>query len=316
LHYLSFMTRASAGKATSVVLSGWLSFALPSPAQTDSGHGVGSHFDHVVIVMMENQGASQALADSNIAALVKHAAWFSNYHALTHPSLPNYLALVAGSTFELSRDHVDAPLKAQSIVNRLEQKGLSWKAYAEDYPGNCFLLSEAGKGYLTPKASPTALYAKRHVPLLNFVAVQQDPKRCARVVTASEFMVDAKAGELPNYSFYSPNMFHNGHDTSLEVSAAWLRRFVESLRQTTAMRQRTLLVVVWDEGGGDDMRSNRVLAMLLGDVVRPGRYSTRLTHYSLLRTIEDNFGLRPVAAGDSNAATVPDQVWRDTPPRL
>jgi acid phosphatase len=61
------------------------------------------------------------------------------------------------------------------------------------------------------------------------------------------------------------------------------------------------------------MRSNRVLAMLLGDVVRPGRYSTRLPHYSLLRTIEDNFGLLPVAAGDSNAPTVPDEVWQDVP---
>src|SRR5438105_3975613 len=313
------MTRASAHKATSVLLCislGWLSFACSAHAQKDSSATAGAHFDHVVVLVMENQGASQALSDSNIAAIVKRAAWFSNYHALAHPSLPNYLALVAGSTFGLTRDHVEAPLEAQSIVSRLEQKGLSWKAYAEDFPGHCFLHTEAGEGHLTPKASPTALYAKRHVPLLNFVAVQQDPKRCARVVNASEFMVDAKAGELPNYSFYSPNMFHNGHDTSLEVSAAWLRRFVESLRQTTAMRQRTLLVVVWDEGGGDDMRSNRVLAMLLGDVVRPGRYSTRLTHYSLLRTIEDNFGLRPVAAGDSNAATVPDQVWRDTPPRL
>src|SRR5205807_2689932 len=136
------------------------------------------------------------------------------YHALAHPSLPNYLALVAGSTFGLTRDHVETPLEAQSIVDRLEQKRLSWKAYAEDFPGSCFLHSEAGKGYLTPKASPTALYTKR------------------------------------------------------------------------------------------------VLAMLLGCVDTPGRYSTRLNHYSLLRTIEDNFGLLPVANGDANATPLPDEIWR------
>jgi len=259
---------------------------------------------------MENQGASQALSDSNIAAIVKLAAWFSNYHALAHPSLPNYLALVAGSTFGLTRDHVETPIKAQSIVNRLERKGLSWKAYAEDFPGHCFLGGEAGDGHLTPKASATALYTRRHVPLLSFAAVQGDSARCARVVNAREFIRDARAGKLPNYSFYSPNLFNDGHDTSLEMSAVWLRQFVQSLRGTVAMRQRTLLAVVWGEGGGDDLRSNRVLAMLLGDMVTPGRYSTRLTHYSLLRTIEDNFGLLPVGNGDANALPLPEEVWR------
>ena len=307
---LSFMTRASAVKATSVLLAGWLSFALDALAQGDSNHRVGKHFDHVVVVVLENQGASQALSDPNIAAIVGQSAWFSNYHALAHPSLPNYLALVAGSTFGLSRDHVDTPLEAQSIVDRLEQKKLSWKAYAEDFPGSCFLHSEAGKGYLTPKASPTALYTKRHVPLLSFASVQKDPHRCARVVNAREFTRDAKAGQLPNYAFYSPNLFNDGHDTSLERSAIWLRDFVQALRNTTAMRQRTLLAVVWDEGGGEDERSNRVLAMVLGDVVKPGRYSMRLTHYSLLRTIEDNFGLLPVANGDANATPLPDEIWR------
>jgi hypothetical protein len=288
----------------------WLSPRLVQAQPDSTARGGGKHFDHVVVIVMENQGASQALSDSNIAALVKQAAWFSNYHALTHPSLPNYLALVAGSTFGLTRDHLDAPLKAQSIVNRIEQKGLSWKSYAEDYPGNCFLRSEAGKGYLTPKASATALYTKRHVPLLSFASVQADPGRCARVVNAREFIADARNGTLPNYSFYSPNLFNDGHDTSLERSALWLRQFVQSFKRTAAMRQRTLLAVVWDEGGGEDMRSNRVLAMLFGDVIARGRYSARLTHYSLLRTIEDNFGLLPVGDGDANATPVPDEVWR------
>ena len=287
-----------------------LSSGLVLQAQPDSTRLPGTHFDHVVVVVMENQGASQALSDSNIAVLIKQAAWFSNYHALAHPSLPNYLALVAGSTFGLTRDHVDAPLKGQSIVNRIEQKGLSWKSYAEDYPGNCFLRSEAGKGYLTPKASATPLYTKRHVPLLSFASVQADPRRCARVVNASEFMADARNGKLPNYSFYSPNLFNDGHDTSLERSALWLRQFVQSFRRTAMHGQRTLLAVVWDEGGGDDQRSNRVLAMLFGGVVATGRYSTRLTHYSLLRTIEDNFGLLPVGDGDANATPLPDDVWR------
>lgn len=288
----------------------WLSLSTTACAQADTARSVGRHFDHVIVLVMENQGTRQALADSNIAALVKEGAWFSNYHGLAHPSQPNYLALVGGSTFGIEHDHTPAPIKARSIVDRLEQKRLTWKAYAEDYPGGCYLGSGAGKGYLTPKAAPTELYARKHVPLLAFASIQNDARRCAHIVNAREFLRDARAGKLPNYSFYSPNMFNDGHDTSLETSTAWLKNFVKALRGTAGMHQHTLLMITWDEGGGEDFRANRVLAILIGDDIVPGRYADRLTHYSLLRTIEDNFGLLPVADGDSNAAPLPDKVWR------
>ena len=288
----------------------WLSLSTAACAQADAAKSVGRRFDHVIVVVMENQGTRQALADSNIAALVKEGAWFSNYHGLAHPSQPNYLALVGGSTFGIEHDHTPPPIKARSIVDRLEQKRLTWKAYAEDYPGGCYLGSGAGKGYLTPKARPTELYTRKHVPLLAFASIQNDARRCARIVNAREFLPDARAGRLPNYAFYSPNMFNDGHDTSLETSTAWLKKFVKALRGAAGMHQRTLLMVTWDEGGGDDFRANRVLAILIGDDIVPGRYADRLTHYSLLRTIEDNFGLLPVADGDSNAAAIPEKVWR------
>jgi hypothetical protein len=287
--------------------------ALGCSQSASAAQPAGRHFDHVVIVVMENQGVREALADDNIASLAKRGAWFPNYRALAHPSLPNYLAMVGGSTFGVEADHVSAPIKSPSIVDRLEKKGLTWKSYAEDYPGGCYLARFAGEARLTPKASPIALYAKQHVPLLQFASVQNDRARCARVVNAREFMRDARAGRLPNYSFYSPNMINDGHDTSLEAASAWLRNFVQSLEGTLAMHQRTLLVVVWDEGGEDDIRHNQVLAIFLGDVVSPGRYDARLTHYSLLRTIEDNFGLEPLADGDRNASPVPQSVWRDSP---
>jgi hypothetical protein len=298
--------------AVFVVISIQLSsFAARAFSQPRSDVQSGKHFDHVVIVVLENQGTREALADAYIASLVKGGAWFSNYYGLAHPSLPNYLAIVAGSTFGIERDHLPAPLKSRTIVDRLEEKGLTWKSYAEDYPGKCFLGSVAGEGRLTPQAKPTALYAKKHVPLLGFESIEKNPGRCARVVNAREFMRDARSGHLPNYSFYSPNVFNDGHDTSLGTASAWLKGFVQSFRATLGMHQRTLLVVTWDEGGEEDSRHNQVLTIFLGDVVQPGRYDAKLTHYSLLRTIEDNFGLEPLAKGDRAAATVPASVWRD-----
>jgi phospholipase C len=285
---------------------GWLSFSLALRAQSPVAP-VGKHFDHVVIVVMENEGTDQALADPYIASLGRRAAWFSRYYAITHPSFPNYLAIVAGSTFGLDSDRRPPPLKGATIADRLEEKNLTWKSYAEDYPGGCYLGSGAGAGKVTPTAPPTELYARKHVPLLAFASIQNNPARCARVVGASQFMRDARAGKLPNYSFFTPNMFNDGHDTSLEASSKWLQGFVRSLDGTIAMHQRTLLVITWDEGGN---RDNRVLTLLLGNVVNPGKYTTPLTHYSLLRTIEDNFGLSTVSAGDRRASPFPESVWR------
>lgn len=275
--------------------------------QANSVKREGEHFDHVVIVIMENQGLEEARADPYISSLSERGAWFSNYHAISHPSFPNYLAIVAGSTFGIEHDHEPNPLDGPTIADRLEEKGLTWKSYAENYPGDCFLGEGAGEGRLTPTAEPVELYARKHVPLLSFASIQNDPERCRRVVGGSQFMRDARAGKLPNYSFYTPNMFNDGHDTSLNVSATWLKGFLSTLEGTVAMHQRTLVVITWDEGGS---RDNRVLAILLGSMVKPGKYAARMTHYSLLRTIEDNFGLRGLDAGDRKASPFPESVWR------
>jgi phospholipase C len=285
----------------------WLWVPSSMQAQRSSDTPVGKHFDHVIIVVLENEGTDQALADPYISSLSRRTAWFSHYYAITHPSFPNYLAIVAGNTFGLDSDHRPPPLKGATIADRLEEKNLTWKSYAEDYPGGCYLGSAAGAGRVTPTAAPTELYARKHVPFLAFASIQNNAARCARVVGANQFIRDARAGKLPNYSFYTPNMFNDGHDTSLDASSTWLKGFIRALESTIAMHQRTLVVITWDEGGN---RDNRVLTLLLGPVVNPGKYPTTLTHYSQLRTIEDNFGLSTVGAGDRRASPFPESVWR------
>jgi hypothetical protein len=295
----------------SILLAASLSLLIvptSMPAQGAPSARVGKHFDQVVIVVLENEGTDQALADPYIASLTRDkAAWFSHYYAITHPSFPNYLAIVAGSTFGIDTDHRPAPLKGPTIADRLEEKNLTWKSYAENYPGGCYLGSAAGEGRLSPASAPTELYVRKHVPLLAFSAIETNPARCARVVNASQFVRDARAGKLPNYSFYTPNMFNDGHDTSLDVSSRWLKGFLRALDSSVAMHQRTLVVITWDEGGN---RDNRVLTLLLGTVINPGKYAGELTHYSLLRTIEDNFGLATIGAGDRRASPFPESVWR------
>ena len=300
-----------AGSAISYLLCAVLPLSLPVSLYAQGNYRPGdAHFERVIIVVLENQGIRAAMSDPYIKSLTNEAAWFANYEAITHPSFPNYLALVAGSTFGIGDDDYVSPIEGTNIADRLEARGLRWKSYAEDYPGNCYLHHGAGSGRATPTSKPMQLYARRHVPLLAFASIQGDKARCARIVNDAEFWRDAKAGRLPHYAFYTPNLFNDGHDTSLGASTRWLRAFLDRLRATSDL-SGTLVVVTWDEGGEADHGGNQILTLLLGPEINPGRYNDALNHFSLLRSIENNFGLEPMHSGDRDAKPLPARVWKN-----
>ena len=159
-------------------------------------------FDRVLVVVLENMDYKKAIRDPYFQFIMKKGAVFTNFHGIRHPSYPNYVAMVAGDTFDISTDHQET-IYENSIADLLEAKSLSWKNYAEDYPGDCFL----GK--------KSRLYVRKHVPFLSFYSIQQDSKRCANVVPSEHFMVDWKSRQLPTYSLFSPNLIDDGHNTNL-----------------------------------------------------------------------------------------------------
>jgi hypothetical protein len=278
------------------------------------------HFDRVLIIVLENADYEEGLRNKDLAALAQQGASFSNLHALFHPSYPNYLAMVAGTDFGVHKGgsflgdrQRDFPNDArhQTIADRLLAAGLEFKQYAEELPqGNC-------PWNVTTQRVPGDLgnYARRHVPFLSFREVQE--KFCDRVIRVDSsrsdnyFVQDAQKG-LVAYSFYSPNMNHNGHDTTLQVAGAWVKKFLDSTFPEK-LRHGTLVIVTFDESGGNE--DNRITTLFLGDMVKAanqqdpavlGRY---YTHYSVLRTIEDNFGLDPLTANDRAAAPITD-IWK------
>jgi Phosphoesterase family len=286
------------------------------PNATSSAH----HFDRVVIIVLENGDYEAAVKDKNLADLAAHGASFSNFHALFHPSYPNYLAMIAGTDFGVhdrglffANSQVNFPNDAahKTIADRLIASGLDFKNYAEELPqGNCpFRIDNQRVG------GKKGDYTRRHVPFLSFKEVQE--KWCDRVVRVDSgdddnfFVKDAKAG-LVAYSFYSPNMNNDGHNTNLRVASESLHKFLETTFPEK-MRKGTLVIVTFDES--DHNADNRIFTLFLGDMVKeskeqdPKVLDRYYTHYNVLRTIEDNFGLEPLAAGDRNAAPITD-IWK------
>jgi hypothetical protein len=278
------------------------------------------HFDRVLIIVLENTDYERAMRDPSLAALAAQGASFTNFHALFHPSYPNYLAMIAGTDYGLHRrgsflgdKQVNFPNDSAhiTIADRLIAAGLDFKQYAEELPAGTCPWNIAGLHVADRRGN----YARRHVPFLSFREIQE--KWCDRVIPVDSarsdnfFVQDAKKG-LVAYSFYTPNMNHDGHDTTAQVAGAWVKKFLdESFPEK--LRQGTLVVVTFDESGGNE--DNRVYTVLLGDMVKPANQQDpavlgkRYTHFNILRTIEDNFGLEPMTANDRAAEPI-SGIWR------
>jgi hypothetical protein len=239
-------------------------------------------FTHVVFVVFENHEAT-AIAGSSAAptfnALARRYARVTDYEAVAHPSLPNYLALVSGSTQGISSDCTDCVVQARSLADTLAAARKTWKTYAEDLPYPGFTGGSADR------------YAKKHDPFLYFRNVVDSRARRDRVVPFTQLARDLAGHRLPDFSLVIPNLCDDMHDCSVATGDAWLRAHVVPLLHSPELRGGVVFVV-FDEGTSDAGGGGRVEALALGPTVRRGSRFTRATnHYGLLRTIEDAWGL-------------------------
>jgi len=252
-------------------------------------------FDRIFVIVLENQDYVDVQANPYFNALARRGQLLTNYWALTHPSQPNYVAMLFGDTMGITNSDV-TDIPGRNLVDQLEDRGLSWKTYQENYPGNCY----------TPKyESNLHLYGRKHNPFISADTVRTDPQRCARIVPADVLTDDLAGGTLPNFSFYAPNAHNNSHNTDIPTAAAWLRGFLEPKLADSTFTADTLVIVVWDEGSGADALPSRVSAILLSSTIRPGSTDARrYDHYSLLRTIQRNWNLGTLGRRDDDATPI------------
>jgi hypothetical protein len=286
-------------------------------------------FDHVVIVVLENQSFDSAMKSDVLKGIAAKGVLFTNFENLYHPSYPNYLAMIAGSDFDTHKrgtlkgdNQVDLP---DDSTHRTIGDLLNWRNYAEDYPKS----PEPFLGHAKGK------YARKHVPFLSFkkiqssafqnvVSVDTHSTDNAFVRDISAFVKDGQKHPLPEYIFYSPNLDDDGHDpvirpsVGLRKASTWLSTFLTTwlnFDETTWLPKdeqlnRTLFIITFDESEGKN-RPERLYTVFLGNMVKPQQVGDPYNHYSVLHTIEDNFGLRPLYAstGDGTAVVI-QGIWK------
>jgi len=251
-----------------------------------------SRASHVLVVTMENEENTSVVGSPEAPytnALIRRYGLASESFAITHPSLPNYLALTSGSTQGVTSDCTECSVQAPNIVDQLEAAHISWKAYMEDLPEPCFKGAAAGG------------YAKKHDPFIYYDDVANSPSRCAKIVGFGQLTADLRAGRLPTYAWISPNLCDDGHDCGVAGGDRFLVHTVPTLLR--GLGPHGYLVLTWDEGAsnagccGGVAQGGHVATVVAGPEVRRGaRDSQPVDHYGVLGTIEQSLGL-PLLAG-------------------
>jgi hypothetical protein len=249
------------------------------------------HYAHIVVVMEENHSYSQIIGSTQapyINSLARKGALFTNSHAITHPSEPNYMAITAGSTFGLSSDQCPFSTSKANIGSDLIAAKLSYADYSQSMPS---------QGY---EGCTSGEYVRRHNPAANYTDLPSSVNR-----TFAQFPASSRYASLPTVSFVDPNLLDDMHDGTIAAGDSWLKKHVNSYL-TWAMSHNSLLIVTWDENNGSP--GNKIATIFAGAHVKAGKYTERVTHYRLLRTLEKAYGLK--ALGHSAGTTPITDAFR------
>jgi phosphatidylinositol-3-phosphatase len=216
---------------------------------------------------MENRSYSQAMAGGYTAELAAQYGAATNYHGVSHPSLPNYLALTSGSTYNIQDDGFHQ-LPKGGVGAQLSAAGIEWRAYMEGMGNGCF--------------NSRYPYALKHNPFAYYGAACP-----SQVVPFARFASDMK-NNVPHFVWITPDMCHDGHDCSTATADRWLELTVPAILATEAFQDDGVLFITWDEGNDN---ANTVLTLVIHSDPLIHRSDRAYDHYSLLATVEDLLGL-------------------------
>lgn len=249
--------------------------------------------DHVVIVIEENHAYSQIIGSGSapyINSLATQGALFTQSFAVTHPSQPNYLHLFSGSAQGTTDDTCPAPgspYSAENLGGELIAKGLTFEGYSEGLPSTGSTSCSSGS------------YMRKHNPWTDFTDVPSTDN-----LPWTSFPGSSAFSTLPTVSFVVPNQLDDMHDGTIAQADTWLKNNIDAYVQW-AKTHNSLLIVTFDEDDGSE--GNRIATIFVGPMVKAGTYSEHITHHTVLRTVEDMYGLGH--AGNASSVSPITDCW-------
>jgi phosphatidylinositol-3-phosphatase len=287
---------ASPTSASAVSDSSSSSSSAPASATPSA-----SRFAHIYLVVMENHEYGSIVGSGDapyLNGLIARYGLLTGMHAVAHPSEPNYVALVSGGTQGVRDDGV-YNLDVPSVFDQVEAAGRTWHVYEQGFPGDCS--AAASTGSVADGPGQPGDYARKHNPAISLTSISRNPSRCARITGLAGF--DPAAAD---FELIVPNQRNDMHSASVRTGDDFLRAFLPSILGSGSFAAGSLLIVTWDEGSSNDGGGGHIATIVATPGMAPGtQYDLSATHYSVLRTVEDAWGMPHLgAAADASAIPI------------
>ena len=278
-------------------------------APTSVASGTVPSFSHVIIMMFENKEYGSVAGSSawpNFNNLAKQYTSLTALDAVSHPSLPNYLAITSGSTQGVTSDCTTCYNGATNITDSVEASGRTWKAYMETMPSACY-------------SGSSGTYVQKHNPFVYYNDIRNNATRCkSDGVPLTQLDTDLANNHLPNFVWISPNLCNDAHDCSGATGDTFLGKEVARIMNSPAFDAKSLLIVTFDEGsssasccGMPSSGDGHIATLLISSLAKTGfQDATPYSLYSLLKTIEKSWGMPYLAHAGDAATSLINDAWK------
>ena len=258
-------------------------------ADTNALNPVAS-FKRVVWVWLENTPDVNMMAQRYVRNL-----WL-NYPSvrlmkvtqLSAVTQANTIAMISGNDFGI-HDNELVRVFTPTLINLLESKSVSWKVYAEEYPGSCYLNEGLGD------------YKRYRVPFLSLSQIQSDRYLCSKVVSFDFLNGDLKYGSLPDFSIIIPSLKGSGATAGVNAARGTLQSVLDPILTNVDLLSQTTIII--STTTNTDTKNPELFTMIVGNGVAGYAMVNNqpYNHYNVLRTIEDGFSLGQLNQNDSKA---------------
>lgn len=245
---------------------------------------------HVLLIVEENRSASSVIGSPDapyITSLADRYGVATAAYGQAHPSLPNYLELLSGSTQGVTDDGTEYSFAGPTLVDQMAQRGITWRAYMESMPAACYAGASAGA------------YAKKHDPFMYFRSIT-GTAQCQNVVPYTSLQTELRAAQPPDFAWVTPNLCNDGHDCPTAAADGWLASNLAPVLTSSWFTQGGIVILTWDEGtdsggccGGASGGHIATIVIAAGSP-RHTTLSQPVDHAGTLRTIEHLYGLPPL----------------------
>jgi phospholipase C len=257
-------------------------------ATTDAAASPGTTpLPHVMLIVEENRSESAVIGATDAPYVNGLAARYglATAYAQSHPSLPNYLELLSGSTWGVGDDGTGYSFSGSTLVDQLQQRAIRWRAYMESMPAPCY----AGAGFNG--------YAKKHDPFMYFSTITGNAGSCANVVPFAELHADLASGVAPAFMWVTPNLCDDGHDCSTATMDGWLAAHLPPLLSSSWFAEDGVVIITWDEGADSagccgGAHGGRIATLMVSSQLYLHSTSAEpVDHAGTLRTVEELYHL-------------------------